>query len=43
MRGFNIYFTGFFLCLVVGVRVAKFDVGVDGVGVEMVPVLVYTN
>jgi hypothetical protein len=36
-------FYRFFLCLVVGVRVAKFDVGVNGVGIEMAPVLVYTN
>jgi hypothetical protein len=42
MRGFNIYFTGF-LCLVFGVHVAKFAVGVNGVCVEMVPVLVYIN
>jgi hypothetical protein len=32
-----------FLCLVFGVRVAKFDVSVNGVVVEMIPVLVYTN
>ena len=42
MRGFNIYLTGF-LCLVFGVHVAKFAVGVNGVCVEMVPVLVYIN
>jgi hypothetical protein len=42
MRGFNIYFKGF-LCLVFGVRVGKFAVGVNGVFVEMVPVLVYIN
>ena len=30
-------------CLVFGVRVAKFAVGVNGVCVEMVPVLVYIN
>ena len=40
MRGFNIYFTGFF-CLVFVVRIAKFAVGVNGVCVEMVPALVY--
>jgi hypothetical protein len=32
-----------FLCLVFGVRVVKFAVGVNGVCVEMVPVLVYIN
>ena len=31
------------LCLVFGVRVVKFAVGVNGVCVEMVPVLVYIN
>jgi hypothetical protein len=32
-----------FLCLVFGVRVGKFAVGVNGVFVEMVPVLMYIN
>ena len=42
MRVFNIYSTGV-LCLVFGVRVAMFAVSVNGVCVEMVPVLVYIN
>ena len=43
MRGFNIYFTGGFYAWFFGVHVGKFAVGVNGVFVEMVPVLVYIN